>query len=239
MCLQRLYLVNPFAIGGGVFKKGDGLALILVQRRILKCLKTRAGSSLDCDGNQPVDFEAVADQLEYPQLLLGCFAVSGDKIAGDRIGSLAQLCRQCCLNCLQSLIEPVFPADQIYAVIKQARQFSPVEIGKYRKVPDDVPYDLQLSIGHVAVSRRHDDHRVDQRAVMIEHRSSSHDLSAHRPVPARACQARNRAVTPATCTNGTRATATPSGKAGMRRDGRARSRTTKTPWSSARRISRP
>jgi hypothetical protein len=50
---------------------------------------------------------------------------------------------------------------------------------------------------------------------------------------------RNREISSVAWPNGVRATATPAGKAERRREGKARSSMTKTPRSSARRISRP
>ncbi len=54
---------------------------------------------------------------------------------------------------------------------------------------DDFGECVKLRIGHVAVGRRHDDHRVDQRAVVVEHANLLLVDRDHRPKPGRACQA--------------------------------------------------
>src|SRR6266446_3017898 len=58
----------------------------------LQCPKPRPGAALDGGGDQLLDVEAIAQELENPQLLLARLAVGGDKIAGDSVGGLPQLC---------------------------------------------------------------------------------------------------------------------------------------------------
>src|ERR1700741_4151420 len=47
--------------------------------------KPRPGAALDSGGDQRLDVEAIAQELENPQLLLARLAVGGDEIAGDSI----------------------------------------------------------------------------------------------------------------------------------------------------------
>ena len=97
-------------------------------------------------------------------------------------------------------------------------------------MPDDVADDLQFAVGQVALGGRDDDHRVDQRAVGVEHRrllwlvmSRCTDQD-----PARRCQAVMSGETPPSPRPPRRAaarmTGTPAGKAASSRDGKARSR---------------
>src|SRR6516164_4967755 len=115
----------------------------------------------------------MTDQLDDAQLFLARFAIGSDEITSDRIGSLAQLYGQPRLDRLQGLLESVFSAHQFGAVVEYPRQLAFVEIAKYRKVPDDITDDAELGIGQLAVGRRHDHHRVDQRAVVVEHAGPS------------------------------------------------------------------
>src|SRR5438876_8945942 len=46
--------------------------------RRLKCPKPRPGAALDGGGDQRLDVEAIAQELENPQLLLARLAVGGD-----------------------------------------------------------------------------------------------------------------------------------------------------------------
>ena len=212
----------------------------------LQRLKPRSGAALDGGGDQPLDVEAIADQFEDPQLLLGRLAVGGDQIAGDRIGGLPQLCRERGLDRLQASLRARSPGRSA-----RCNHSAPAaaRADRSRGTPAGrstmSPMMRSSASGMIAVGRRHDHHRVDQRAVVVEHAGSSSVGLAHRPKartavkpyppPAPKIGLSPRPLPP----SGKRATATPSGKAPSSRDGRARSSITNTPRSSARRISRP
>ena len=66
-----------------------------------------AGAALDAGGDQPVDAEAMAQQLQDAQLFLARLAIGGGHVAGHRVGGLAQLLRQRVLDAFQRLLEPV------------------------------------------------------------------------------------------------------------------------------------
>src|SRR5262249_39167446 len=138
----------------------------------LKRLKPCPGAALDRGGNEPFEVEPMADQLENSQLLLARLAIGGDEIAGDRVSGLAQLSRPCRLDRRQSLLKPVLAAYQLSAIIEHPRQLGSVEIAKYRKVADNIADNAQLRLRQFAIGGGYDHHRVNQRAVMVEHTGS-------------------------------------------------------------------
>src|SRR5215472_16693662 len=99
--------------------------------------KPRSGAALDGGGDQRLEVEAIAQELEYPQLLLARLAVGGDEITGDGVGGLPQLCGEGRFDHLQNLLEPILPADQLGAVLQYSRQLALVEVTENREVADD------------------------------------------------------------------------------------------------------
>src|SRR5262249_51450413 len=110
----------------------------------LQGLKPCPRAPLDGRRDEPVQIEAMADQFEDPQLLLGRLAVGGATVASDRIGGFPQLCRKRGLDRLQCLLEPVLAADQIGAIVEHPRKLLPVEITENWEVANNVADNAQL-----------------------------------------------------------------------------------------------
>src|SRR5262249_7271004 len=130
--------------------------------------ETCAGAALDGGGDQALDRQPIAQQLEETQLLLRGLAVARHDVAGERIGGLAQARRQRGLDVFQSAIEAVLLLQQVRAGRERLGKLIVVEAAEDRQMRHDVADGVQLRVGDAMAGRRSQNHRVDQSRMMIE-----------------------------------------------------------------------
>lgn len=138
------------------------------RKKTLEPGMTCMGTALDRRSNQAVDAEARAQHVQKIELFLGKLTVGCSNVAGERISGLAEFRRQRFGDDVAGLIEPILLAQQIGAVPADLGQALMLEIAKNRQIAHQPADRLDLCVGHDPFGRRHQNHGVDQRAVMID-----------------------------------------------------------------------
>src|SRR5260221_183531 len=134
------------------------------------------------------------------------------------------------------------------AIAQRLGQLVVVVAGEGRQVAHVVADDAQLGVGHVAIGRRDENHRVDEGGLVVDHGSipsvtaGGHVREAATPSqapPSQALPRRNAAVRSIASLRPTRSGTTPAGKGPCSREGKAGASATKTPQSLGRAASPP
>ena len=129
---------------------------------------TRMGTAFDRCCNQAVDAEASPQHVQEIELFLGKLTIGGRDIAGQRIRGLAQFRRQRLGDDVAGLIEPVLLAQQIGTVPADFGQTFVLEVAKDRQIAHQPADGIDFRVGHDPFGRRHQNHGVDQCAVVVD-----------------------------------------------------------------------
>jgi hypothetical protein len=112
--------------------------------------------------------EPVANHLEQAKLVLDRLAVGRGDVAGERVGRLAERCRQRLRDHVERRVETILLAEQLGAFLPDLVDAIALEGGEDGQRSHQPAHHLELGIGHVPFRRRDQDHRVDQRGVVVD-----------------------------------------------------------------------
>ena len=86
----------------------------------------------------------------------------------SEIGGLAQGRRQGGADPVEGHVQPVLLGQELGAGIADLDDPLGVEVAEHRQIAHEPAHGVELTIGHPPLRRRHQDHGVDQRRVVIE-----------------------------------------------------------------------
>src|SRR6266852_7883641 len=122
-CGQRAPIANAFVVTATpripVAASRATIDHVIVAARSRRRRETRPCPALDGGGDQAVDLETIADELEDAQLFLARLAVGRGDVTSQGIGGLTQPTGQRGFDFLQDLLQPVLAGEQRCALAER------------------------------------------------------------------------------------------------------------------------